>query len=96
MLRKSKPPTEVSNKVTLATLDQKLENFIEFMRQHSQDDRSAFVKIFEALDGNGKPGLKTRLEVMEVKEVTRWRVFVALWSAVSAIGVGLIIKFIGG
>jgi len=96
MLRKSKPRTEVSNKVTLASLDQKLENFIEFMRQHSADDRAAFIKISESLDGNGKPGIKTRLEVMEVKEITRWRVFAALWGSISTIGVGLIIKFIGG
>jgi len=47
-------------KVTLTSLDQKLDSFMELVTKHM--DRTS-----EALDGNGKPGIKTRLELVEAQ-----------------------------
>jgi len=50
----------VSDRVTLSSLDQKLDGFMVVVTK--QLDR-----LTEAVDGNGKPGLKTRIELVEAR-----------------------------
>jgi hypothetical protein len=90
-------------KVTLASLDQKLESFMEMVKQHIEDDREFQHSLTSSLDGNGKPGLKTRLELAELKisqqlgvESDRKKWNTALWGIAVTALVGIITKFIAG
>ena len=83
----------MASKVTLASLDQKLESFMELVKEHM--DRTSYV-----LDGNGKPGLKTRIEVNEkdiedIKE-SRSMHLKAVWSTITVVAGAVLLSFIKG
>jgi hypothetical protein len=88
------------DRVTLATLDQKLEMFMEQVMHHMADDARLFEKIAIALDGNGKPGLKTRIEINEKNiddiKASRSMHIKAVWSTLTAVVAALIISFLKG
>ena len=85
--------------VTLASVDQKLESFMVLVVQHMADDTKRFDRIIEALDGNGKPGLKTRVELAEkeLEEVhaSRKRSLTAIWTTFATVAAALILAFLG-
>lgn len=86
-------------RVTLASVDQKLESFMELVAQHIEDDTKRFDRIVEALDGNGKPGLKTRIELaekdLEEMQASRKRSLTAIWSTFATVAAALILAFLG-
>lgn len=87
----------MASKVTLASLDQKLESFMAQVVQHMDQDNKMFDRIANVLDGNGKPGLKTRIEVAEghIEEIqtSRGRQAKAVWSTLVAVVGAIIISF---
>lgn len=90
-------------RVTLSSLDQKLESFMEMVKQHIEDDREFQHSLTSSLDGNGKPGLKTRVELAELRitqqlgvEADRKKWNMALWSIAVTALVGIVAKFIAG
>ena len=69
-------------KVTLQTLDQKLDFLLESMRDHIRADETHFQKIGDVIDGNGTPGMKTRMDRIEQVEASRkWHIR-TLWAAI--------------
>ena len=79
-------------KVTLATLDQKLDYVLSKLEEHANQDRLDFTNIHTALDGNGSPGLKMRVDRLEQIESNRkWHIR-ALWSAMVTGVVGYFLK----
>jgi len=79
-----------NSRVTLASLDQKLDSFMEVVKQHME-------RTTEAIDGNGKPGLKTRIELTEkdVEELqaSRGRQIKAIWSTFVVVVGAIITSF---
>lgn len=73
-------------KVTLATLDQKLDSLHELVKGHVEQDEKKFEKLGELLYGNGNPdkGLITKVDRLEVAEGKRAWHLRALWTAVTA------------
>jgi len=76
-------------RVTLSRIDDKLENVLDLLRGHIDDDNKRFGKVdgnFEKVQnvilGNGKPGLITRLDRLEQTEAVRKWVIRALVGAV--------------
>lgn len=58
--------------------------------EHLKENKRLLLEILETLNGNGHPGIKTRLDRLEGSEVRRTRasgfMFAAVWTAI----VGLI------
>lgn len=73
-------------KVTLATLDQKLDALHEMVKGHIEQDERKFEKLGEILYGNGDPNkaLITKVDRLEVAEGKRAWHLRALWTAVTA------------
>ena len=86
------------SRVTLASLDQKLESFMDMMKEHIESDRLMFDKLVTSLDGNGKPGLKTRIELAESKvnelEASKDRQVKALWSTFVVVAGAIIVALL--
>lgn len=72
-------------KVTLATLDQKLDALHEMVKGHIEQDEKKFEKLGEILYGNGTPdkGLITQVDRLNVAEGKRAWHLRALWTAVT-------------
>jgi hypothetical protein len=87
-----------TSKVTLASLDQKLESFMDMMKEHIESDRVMFDKLISALDGNGKPGIKTRIEIaekdIESLEDSRNKQVKAIWSTLVVVVGAILISFL--
>jgi len=90
----------MAERVTLARLDEKLEGFMEQVLRHMEQDAKLFEKISYALDGNGKPGLKTRQELLEKDleelKASRGRHTKAVWSVLVVVAGAIVTKFILG
>jgi len=78
-----------SDKPTLARLDAKLEIMIQQVE-----------KLVYSLDGNGKPGLKTRIELAENDirdmEASKARQTKAVWSVLVFVAGAILVKFFIG
>ena len=90
----------MANRVTLASLDQKLESFMELVKLHMEDDTKRFDRITASLEDNGKPGLRTRValaeqELDEVK-ASKSRQEKAVWSTLVVVAGAILVKFIVG
>jgi len=71
-------------RVTLQTLDQKLDFLLEKLTEHSAKDVENFTNIQHSLDGNGGPGMKVRLDRIEQLESGRkWHIR-TIWGAMMA------------
>ena len=73
-------------KVTLATLDQKLDALHEMVKNHVESDERKFEKFGELLYGNGNPdkGLIMQVDRLNVAEGKRAWHLRALWTTVTA------------
>jgi hypothetical protein len=80
------------SKVTLITLDQKLDFLVNKLTEHIAQDQASFNQITYDLNGNGKPGLKTEVDRLVQTEVSRRWHFRAIWGAVVAAIIGWFIK----
>jgi len=85
------------SRVTLASLDEKLDGFMQQVFKHMEQDAKLFERIAYVLDGNGKPGLKTRIELTE-KDVedlkaSRGRQIKAIWSTFVVVVGAIITSF---
>ena len=67
----------VTNQVLLTELN----NLTSLIQKHMDSDEKHFDQIYSFLDGNGKPGLKTRIDRMEQLEVNRKWHLGYLWTA---------------
>ncbi len=88
----------MGSKVTLASLDQKLESFMEMVKLHIEDDTKRFDRLTAALEDNGKPGLKTRLalaeqELGEVK-ASKSRQEKAAWSTLVVVVGAILVNYL--
>ena len=69
-------------RVTLSTLDQKLDFLLSTLEKHVKTDDAHFERIGDVLDGNGTLGMKTRVDRLEQSESTRkWHIR-TLWAAI--------------
>ena len=84
-----------TKRVTLAVLAEKIDNLSEFLRQHSEEDRRQFEQIQRLLEGpEGQPGLKGRVDRLEVSESRRTRHIYALWGTfASTVAAWIVAKF---
>jgi len=90
----------MASRATLASIEQKLDSFVEQMQQYREDDKKTFAKLADAIYGNGKPGLTTRIElneaaIDEIKE-SRNRSLKAVWSTLVVVVGALILKILKG
>jgi len=85
----------MESKLTLETLDQKIDFLLERLEEHAQQDRVDFTRINESLHGNGKPGMNLRLDRLEQTEKRRgkqiWVIFTALVGGVVS-WIGMLLK----
>ena len=90
----------MAERVTLARLDEKLEGFMQQVLIHMDQDAKLFEKISTALDGNGHPGLKTRIEVAEKElkavKASKDQQTKAVWGTLVVVAGALLVKFIVG
>lgn len=74
------------SKVTLTQIDQKLSDLTDMVKLHIERDEKHFDKLWDRLDGTAEhPGLNTRLDRLEQKEVSRTKHFATLWAAIPVI-----------
>ena len=90
----------MAERVTLARLDEKLEGFMQQVLVNMDQHARMFEKISVALDGNGKPGLKTRIEVAEKElnavKASKDQQTKAVWGTLVVVAGALLVKFIVG
>lgn len=78
---------------TLESVETKLDLLVDLVKAHLADDKAAFDHLEEMLNGNGQPGLKTRLDRLEqTEEGRRWNLR-TIWAALVAIIVGWAFKW---
>ena len=84
-----------TKRITLAVLAEKIDNLSELVRQHTIDDRQQFEHVWRLLEGpEGQPGLKGRLDRLEVSESKRTRHIYALWGTfASTVAAWIVAKF---
>ena len=69
--------------VTNAELGRKLDELADAMKEHSARDEVQFDKILTIFNGNGIPGVKTRLDRLEIADATRRKREWWLWMALA-------------
>ena len=77
---------------TNAVIVERLEYLIKVVEAHIKDDQDNFAKIDEVFDGNGRPGMKTRVDRLEVADRDRTWHIRTLWVAI----LGGVISWLGG
>lgn len=81
-------------KVTQALIYAELQNIKAVLDEHTKVDNQNFQELRQLFEGtNGTPGIKIRLDRIEQKETSRGKHLAYLWSALSALVVGLVLKF---
>ena len=82
--------------ITNAVLAEKIDNLIRLLTSHILADETSFHTITEFIDGNGKPGLKTRIDRVEQLEIDRRWQWKTVWGGLIATALGLIAKVVFG
>jgi len=80
----------MASKVSLATLDQKLDSLTKILQDHISKDDEKFDRLF--LD-NGKPSIFSRINQLEETESRRSSHIKGLWSAFLALLVGIALNW---
>jgi hypothetical protein len=61
----------MADQITNEVLATKIDYLTDLVSKHIDRDDERFDKLFGTLDGNGQPGLKTRLDRLEQAEASR-------------------------
>jgi hypothetical protein len=86
----------MSKTITNTVLLTEIRNLTNLIQTHIIKDEKFQSTIEELLNGNGKPGLKTRVDRIEQIELSRKWSWKVAWTAIVGTAVGLIAKVIFG
>ena len=74
-----------TKRVTLGVLNEKLDHLTQLVQRHVESDERKFLDLHNLLEGPGdQPGIKGRLDRLEVAETSRTWHIRALWGAAFA------------